>query len=120
MPAWGVTLLLIPLLGYLTWRTACTAVKLRRAEDAAWQAGLLGAEGAALGHDARRAAAGEAAGEREPPAEALGTLCPSPWPQARDLLALWAVLLGFQARAVALVMPALNRTRLCQPGSNTM
>lgn len=96
VPSWGVTLLLIPLLGYLTWRTAGTAAKLHHAETAARQAAASGVEGAAPGR--------EAAGEQP---SALGPLCPSPWPQARDLLALWAVLLCFQARAgpAAVLLP---------------
>ncbi|KAL4424162.1 hypothetical protein ABPG75_001463 [Micractinium tetrahymenae] len=105
MPSWGVTFLLIPLLGHLTWRTACTAAKLHRAESAARQAGLLLAAGTTPGQNARGkeaggAEAGEAAGVAAETAAALGPLCPSPWPQARDLLALWAVLLGFQFAAL--------------------
>ncbi|KAL4438539.1 hypothetical protein ABPG77_000187 [Micractinium sp. CCAP 211/92] len=96
MPGWAVTLLLIPLLTHLTWRTAGTAAKLRLAEDAARRAGQLAAEGAPPALAVLQAGAGTAAGDAASAAAALGPLCPSPWPQARDLLALWAVLLGFQ------------------------
>lgn len=90
LPAWGVTLLLIPLLTVLTARTAAAAARLHCAESTAAAAAAEAAAASAASLDLQEADLAP------PPAAPPCADCAFPYQHAAELLALWAVLLGFQ------------------------